>query len=124
MPITASKTDADTKATTLLVSSGVVAPVMTVVFVMPIHCKTGSGTAAVACAVRAAAVTRVRRVKVFSEAINLDVVSVPSTRRCFIAILRWTKWIFARQCYSLGKIITLVVYCWTSRALHYAQSCE
>ena len=46
--MTASKTDAETKATTRVVARGLVVPVITVSFIIPIHCSTGSGTAAVA----------------------------------------------------------------------------
>src|SRR6266850_8540739 len=46
MPLTASKTDADTSATTRLLTSGLVPPARTVVFMMPIHSRTGSGVAA------------------------------------------------------------------------------
>src|SRR5580704_14604332 len=43
MPLTASKTDAETNATTRLVASGLVPPAITVVFMIPIHSSTGSG---------------------------------------------------------------------------------
>ena len=46
--MTASKTDAETNATTRVVTRGLVLPVITVSFIIPIHCSTGSGTAAVA----------------------------------------------------------------------------
>src|SRR6266571_6735307 len=46
MPLTASKTDADTSATTRLVASGLVPPARTAVFMTPIHSSTGSGVAA------------------------------------------------------------------------------
>ena len=46
MPLTASKTDADTIAAVRLVKNGLVPPARTVSFMMPIHCRTGSGVAA------------------------------------------------------------------------------
>src|SRR5882724_4194421 len=46
MPLTASKTEADTSATTRLVTFGAVPAVRTVVFMTPIHSSTGSGVAA------------------------------------------------------------------------------
>jgi hypothetical protein len=46
MPLTASKTDADTIAAVRLVKNGLVPPAKTVSFMMPIHCRTGSGVAA------------------------------------------------------------------------------
>src|ERR1700681_1494585 len=48
IPLTASKTDAETNATTRVVARGLVLPVITVSLIIPIHCSTGSGTAAVA----------------------------------------------------------------------------
>src|ERR1700741_5270075 len=46
MPLTASKTEADTSATTRDVTSGLVPPARTVSFIIPIHSSTGSGVAA------------------------------------------------------------------------------
>src|ERR1700726_1642235 len=46
MPLTASKTDADTSATTRLVTSGLVFSAMTALFMTPIHSSTWSGVAA------------------------------------------------------------------------------
>jgi hypothetical protein len=46
MPLTASNTDADTIATTRLVTSGLLPPAMTVVFMTPIHSSTGSSVVA------------------------------------------------------------------------------
>src|SRR4029077_19656672 len=46
MPFTASNTDADTSATTRLVTRGFVPPAITVLFIMPIHSSTGSGAVA------------------------------------------------------------------------------
>src|SRR5256885_9105442 len=46
MPLTASKTDADTSATTRVATSGLVPPARTAVFMTPIHSSTGSGVAA------------------------------------------------------------------------------
>src|SRR5215470_15024771 len=48
MPLTASKTDADTIAAIRLVKNGLVPPARAVSFMMPIHCRTGSGVAATA----------------------------------------------------------------------------
>src|ERR1700723_4801867 len=48
MPLTASKTEDDTKAATRLLTSGLLPPAMTVVFMTPIHSSTGSGAAAAA----------------------------------------------------------------------------
>src|SRR5271157_619456 len=49
MPLTASKTEDDTDATTRLLTSGLLPPAMTVVFMTPIHSNTGSGVAAATC---------------------------------------------------------------------------
>src|SRR6202049_406192 len=46
MPLTASNTEADTNATTRLVTLGAVPAVSTAVFITPIHSNTGSGVAA------------------------------------------------------------------------------
>src|SRR5206468_10351338 len=46
IPLTASNTDADTKATTRPVTFGAVPAVRTVVFITAIHSSTGSGVAA------------------------------------------------------------------------------
>src|SRR5258707_2028018 len=46
MPLTASKTDADTSATTRVLASGLVPPAITELFMTPIHSSTGSGAAA------------------------------------------------------------------------------
>src|ERR1700724_4281141 len=43
MPLTASKTEADTSATTRLVTNGLVPPARTAVFMTPIHSSTESG---------------------------------------------------------------------------------
>src|SRR6516162_7419541 len=48
MPLTASKTEADTIAARRLVKNGLVPPVRAVSFMIPIHCRTGSGVAATA----------------------------------------------------------------------------
>src|SRR5215469_4006716 len=48
MPLTASKTEADTIAAIRLVKNGLVPPARAVSFMMPIHCRTGSGVAAAA----------------------------------------------------------------------------
>src|SRR6266478_5293481 len=49
IPLTASKTDAETNATTRPVTFGAVPAVRTVVFITPIHSSTGSGVAADTC---------------------------------------------------------------------------
>src|SRR5258708_5596226 len=46
MPLTASKTDADTSATTRVLASGLVPPARTELFMTPIHSSTGSAAAA------------------------------------------------------------------------------
>src|ERR1700732_5255305 len=46
MPLTASKTDADTRRATRLATRGFVPPAITELFIMPIHSSTGSGEAA------------------------------------------------------------------------------
>src|ERR1700686_264323 len=48
IPFTASKTDAETNATTRDVTRGLEAPAITLLFIIPIHCSTGSGAAAMA----------------------------------------------------------------------------
>src|SRR5690348_9858192 len=48
MPLTASKTDADTMAAIRLVKNGLVRADNTVSFMVPIHCRTGSGEGAAA----------------------------------------------------------------------------
>jgi hypothetical protein len=46
--LTASKTEAETNATTRVVTRGLELAVITVLFIIPIHCSTGSGAAATA----------------------------------------------------------------------------
>src|SRR5215470_14774443 len=48
MPLTASNMDPATRAATRVDASGLLPPVRTVSFMMPIHCTTGSGTEAAA----------------------------------------------------------------------------
>src|SRR6266404_1106394 len=48
IPLTASNTDAETSATTLVVTKGLVPPAITVSFITPIHSRTGSEVAAAA----------------------------------------------------------------------------
>jgi hypothetical protein len=44
--LTASNIDAATNAVTRVVAKGLVCPAITVSFIIPIHCRTGSGAAA------------------------------------------------------------------------------
>src|SRR5258707_15769383 len=46
IPLTASNTDAETSATTLVVTRGLVPPAITVSFIIAIHSRIGSGLAA------------------------------------------------------------------------------
>src|SRR5246127_4182052 len=64
MPFTASKTDADTKATTRDVTSGFVPPAITVSFMIAFHSSTGSGGPAAATGTgRATQSTPISRIK-------------------------------------------------------------
>src|ERR1700746_3245105 len=54
IPFTASNTEAETIAATRVVTRGLVPPVITVSFIIPIHSRTGSGLAAAADAALAA----------------------------------------------------------------------
>src|SRR6267142_3358121 len=115
IPLTASNTDAETSATTLEVTKGLVPPAITVSFIIPIHCRTGSGLAAEAggaltakSAANAAAATIRNTQGPKNRLLNAIIKSSDVQQRCGGARSRKRTWRSARQQKSLPWVNLLV----------------